>query len=81
MTESPVEIPRYRIVGGGTPTREQLAALVVALTPVTVVEEPIAEPGDVARMSGWRRAALLEAVGSRTFSSASDLATHAAELT
>lgn len=81
MTDAPVETPRYRIVGGGTPTREQLAALVVALTPVRVIEDAAESASDATAPSGWQRAALLEAVGSRVYSSAADLTAHHAELT
>lgn len=78
MTDAPVETPRYRIVGGGTPTPEQLAALVVAMTPVVVADEPAAEAAAAEGPSGWQRAALLEAVGQRVFTSADDLAAHLA---
>jgi hypothetical protein len=50
---------RIEVVAGGEPTPEQLAALVVALTPVEVMEVP-SSPA-----SPWRRAALHEGVGAR----------------
>jgi hypothetical protein len=53
-----VEGPTGRIVvtGGGAPSAEEVAALVVALTPA------VPEPGGVATPA-WRRAALTEGVG------------------
>lgn len=71
------DVPRYVIVGGGEPTPEELAALTVALTPVTVVADP-AEAGDVvdpayAGLPPWLRAALQENLGRRPFVSADDL--------
>ena len=63
------DTPRYVVVGGGSPTAEQLAALTVALTPVAVrAVEHTAEP------SGWPRAALLEGVGHGPFASPAELA-------
>lgn len=61
--------PRYEIVHGGQPSLEELAAIVVALTPVVVVPEP----DDDQRISGWQRAAVWEAVGRRNFTSADDI--------
>ena len=81
MTDDTVETPRYRIVGGGTPTPEQLAAVVVALTPVAVADDATTPAEAPTRPSGWRRAALLEAVGSRVFSSPADLAADRVGLT
>ena len=60
--------PRYEIVGGGDPTPEELAAIVVALTPVAVEAD-----GSDDRPSGWERAAVWEAVGRRNFTSADDI--------
>lgn len=75
-TDAP--LPRYELVGGGTPTPEQLAALVVALTPV-----PVADEAPAARSASttprWLRAALLEGVGDRRFASPGDLVVHATE--
>lgn len=54
-----VAMPRYRIVAGGMPSPEELAALTIALTPVAV------RPDDGRRVGpseGWLRAALHEAV-------------------
>lgn len=63
------DTPRYVVVGGGSPTAEQVAALTVALTPVAVRDvEHTAEP------SGWLRAALLEGVGHGPFASPAQLA-------
>ena len=63
------DTPRYVVVGGGSPTAEQLAALTVALTPVAVpAGERTIEP------SGWLRAALLEGVGHGPFASPAELA-------
>ena len=50
--------PAFVITGGGEPSAEELAAIVIALTPVAVEED--AGPDDVPR--GWNRAALIEAV-------------------
>lgn len=62
-----------RVVGGGEPTPEELAALVVALTPVAV---PAAAVGDTGadRTPAWARAARLESVGHAPAVSADDLA-------
>jgi hypothetical protein len=58
---------RIEVVGGGSPTDEQLAATVVALTPVAVVDDgPAPAPA-------WARAALLEGVGGRRPARPSDL--------
>lgn len=61
--------PRYVIVGGGRPTPEELAALIVALAPVAMEHN---DRG--ATPSGWTRAALLEGVGERAFASPAELA-------
>lgn len=63
---------RYEIVRGGTPSPEELAALVVALTPVAA---PPGEDGGTTERSGWLRAALREGVGQRSFVSADDVDT------
>jgi hypothetical protein len=54
------------VTAGGVPDVEQLAALVVALTPGG---EPATLPGPPA----WRRAALLEGVGGASILAPSDL--------
>lgn len=59
-----------RIVGGGTPSAEVLAALAVALTPVTVDG---ADAGGGAAMPAWAQAALLENVGGRRIAAPADL--------
>ena len=61
--------PRYEIVGGGEPSAAELAAIVLALTPVAVETD---EPSDE-EPSGWQRAAIWEAVGRRNFTSADDI--------
>ena len=61
--------PALRVLGGGEPTAEELAAIVLALTP--------AGGPDVQGSRGpapWLRAAMLEGVGGRTPTSPSDLA-------
>jgi hypothetical protein len=66
---------RVEIVGGGSPTAQQLAALVVALTPV-----PVEVPSDVGadvgpgRLPAWTRAALHEGLGGRRVVRPGDLA-------
>ncbi|MDX1659481.1 MAG: acyl-CoA carboxylase epsilon subunit [Nitriliruptorales bacterium] len=62
--------PRYEIVSGGQPSAEELAAIVVALTPVAVDMD---DTDDTERPSGWQRAAIWEAVGRRNFTSADDI--------
>ncbi len=59
---------RAVVRAGGTPTREQAAALAAAL--LTVQRDARSEPSAV---SGWRRAALLESVGHRRFAAPADL--------
>lgn len=61
--------PAFVITGGGEPSAEELAAIVIALTPVAVEED--AGPDDVPR--GWNRAALIEGVGGRPSASLPDL--------
>lgn len=51
--------PRYRIVAGGMPSPEELAALTVALTPVAVRADDSRRAGP---SEGWLRAALHESV-------------------
>lgn len=65
--------PRYVVIGGGTPTPEQLAALAVAMTPVAVPDESEQAPASGAP-SNWAHAALMEGVGHRTFVAMPDLA-------
>lgn len=60
---------RIGFVEGGVPSDEEMAAIVIALTPV--------EGGDVDRDAGppsWGRAAIIEGLGGRPVSSARDLA-------
>jgi hypothetical protein len=59
---------RLEIVSGGRPSDAELAAIVVALTPGRDDEAT-----DSPRLAGWHRAAILEGVGERPFSSAADL--------
>lgn len=56
-------------MGGGGPSAAELAAIVVALTPVEV-EETVEEGPP-----SWRRAAILEGLGRQPVSSAADMAT------
>lgn len=60
--------PRGRIVvtGGGDPTAEQIAAVVIALAPTTV-ETVAAGPAP------WHHAALLEGIGSPNVPAPADL--------
>jgi hypothetical protein len=60
----------FRVVGGGQPTAEELAALLVALTPVGS-----GDGGERASTPAWTRAALLEGVGGRPAASPADLPT------
>ena len=60
--------PSIVVTGGGEPTPEQLAAVVIALTPVADGDE-----GDDDVPRGWRRAALIEGVGGRPSASLPDL--------
>lgn len=62
--------PSIVVTAGGEPTPEQLAALVIGLTPVAAPDEDD-EPDNVPR--GWRRAALIEGVGGRPSASLPDL--------
>lgn len=64
--------PRYVVTGGGTPTPEQLAALVIAMTPVAAPAEDTGPSSGAA--SPWAHAALLEGIGHRTFVALPDLA-------
>lgn len=62
------DLPRYVLTAGGEPTPEELAALVIALTPAGApAEDGEAEPA-------WVAAALQEGIGRRPFVSADDLA-------
>lgn len=67
--EKTTDRPRYVITGGGTPTPEQLAALTIAMTPVTIEEEPPTDPPG----GNWHSAAIREGVGHRTFVALPDL--------
>jgi hypothetical protein len=51
---------RIEVVGGGTPTPEQLAALTVGLTPAAAASDGPAETAPA-----WARAGLIENVGHR----------------
>lgn len=62
--------PSIVVTGGGDPTPEQVAAVVLALTPVAGPSQDD-EPDTVPR--GWRRAALIEGVGGRPSASRPDL--------
>ncbi len=53
--------PSIVVTGGGEPSPEELAAIVVALTPVAGTEDDGRD--EVPR--GWKRAALIEGVGGR----------------
>jgi hypothetical protein len=72
MDETPTPPPlALQVVGGGEPTPEELAAVLVALTPAG---------GDGGGDGGpttpaWTRAAMLEGVGGRPAASPADLAT------
>ncbi len=57
---------RLVVTGGGRPTPEQLAAVVVALTPIAEPAAPVGPPA-------WRRAALLEGVGGASVLAPGDL--------
>lgn len=64
--------PDIVVTGGGEPTPEQVAALVIALAPVAGDGgDGDAAPDEVPR--GWRRAALIEGVGGRPSASLPDL--------
>jgi hypothetical protein len=59
--------PRYRIVAGGLPSPEELAALTIALTPVAVRADDGRSAGP---SEGWLRAALHEGVADVRITSA-----------
>lgn len=68
------ETNRIVITAGGVPTAEELAALVVALTPTTAAGQ---EPSSLHESgSAWREASLLEGVGFRPFVSVDDVAAY-----
>lgn len=67
---------RIEVVGGGVATAEQLAAVVVALTPVAGPDEDAA----VSDVPAWARAGLLENVGGRRVASRADLVTPGSRL-
>ena len=69
--ETEPRTPSVVVTGGGEPSPEELAALVVALTPVVVAEVADEMPDTGPR--GWRRAALIEGVGGRAPVSYPDL--------
>jgi hypothetical protein len=54
--------PRIEIVGGGEPGPEEIAAVVLALTPV-VRQPEVAARGPMESVAAWRLAAMLEGVG------------------
>jgi hypothetical protein len=60
---------RLRVVGGGVPTSEELAAIVVALTPAG----GSAPDADRPAVPAWTAAALTEGVGGPAISRPSDL--------
>lgn len=69
---------RVEVTGGGVPSDAELAALVVALTPVALTPVAQASTGvEVTRrrdqVPAWARAALLEGVGGRRPTRPSDL--------
>ena len=53
--------PTIRIVGGGEPTEQELAALTIALD--EVIDQSMRENTASEGLSGWVRAALREGVG------------------
>ena len=57
---------RIVVTGGGAPTAEQVAALVVALTPTVVETAPVGP-------APWRRAAMLEGTGHPSVLAPADL--------
>jgi hypothetical protein len=59
--------PQVRVIAGGTPTPEELAALVVALTPTGGGQPAPRGPAP------WRRAAMLEGIGARRPTSPADI--------
>jgi hypothetical protein len=65
-----VPTPRIEVRGGGAPTAEQLAALVVALTP-TGGDAGASEPAPA--IPAWAAAALREGVGGTTILEPGDL--------
>jgi hypothetical protein len=67
-TPSPLAL---QLVGGGEPTPEELAAVLVALTPVGGDDGGDGSPATPA----WTRAAMLEGIGGRPAASPADLAT------
>jgi hypothetical protein len=68
--ETPVQ-PAIVVTGGGEPTPAELAAIVIALTPVVVADQDEATPDGPP--NGWGRAALIEGVGGRPAVSLPDL--------
>jgi hypothetical protein len=66
--------PHVRVVGGGTPSAAELAAVVVALTPVgPPASDPVGGSTAAGGAGAWARAALLEGVGARPVVSAPEL--------
>jgi hypothetical protein len=60
------------VVAGGQPDADELAALVIALTPVAVAA-PVAPRGAPPLDDRWTAAAIAEAVGGRPAVSAADV--------
>lgn len=72
MAEEPPTPPlALRVVGGGEPTPQELAAVLVALTPTGGGGSTSAPD----RTPAWTRAAMLEGVGGRPAASPADLPT------
>lgn len=67
--EEPPAAAQLRVVAGGTPTPEELAAVVVALTPTGGGDPSGPAPGP----APWQRAAMLEGIGGRPATSPADL--------
>ena len=73
---------RLVVTQGGPLSPEELAAVIVALTPVVHVEEEAADgSGSAGDVPGWGLAALLEGVGDRPATSYADLASRLPEVT
>ena len=77
-TTPPAPPLAVRVVGGGQPTDEQLAALLVALTPAPAAAPPspaATATGTRTTMAAWSRAALIEGVGGAAAARPADLDT------
>jgi hypothetical protein len=59
--DAPERRARLEVVGGGTPTPEQLAAVVLALTPTAAADGE--RPNERPTVPAWTAAALAEGVG------------------